>query len=68
MDFEQPVTPEYAAQFLGISPRTLINLTRKIDNPLPHFRVGRYYRFYMSDVVSYFNVPTKPGKTDGASQ
>lgn len=68
-DFEQPVSAEYVAQFLGLTPRTVLQMARKAKKPLPHYRVGRYYRFYMSDVVQYFNLPKRSGdNADGASQ
>ena len=57
MQIEQPVTANYVASLLGLSPKTVIGMTKKADNPLPCMRVGTQYRFFLSDIVTYFNLP-----------
>lgn len=71
MNLERPVTAKYIADLLGVTTPTVLSLAVKIDNPLPHIKIGTRYRFFMSDVVKYFNLPadkfadTKP--EDGAT-
>lgn len=54
---ERPMSTAAVAQALGISRATILGLARRAENPLPSIKVGAHYRFFMSDVVKFFNIP-----------
>lgn len=57
LSLERPVTARTVADLLGVSTTTVLNLANRAENPLPHIKIGTRYRFYMSDVAKYFNLP-----------
>jgi len=54
---ERPMSTAAVANALGISRSTILNLARQEENPLPSIKIGAHYRFFMSDVLKYFNIP-----------
>ena len=45
---EALINDSEAAQFFGVHPKTVQRRARRGD--LPHYRVGKYYRYKMSDL------------------
>ena len=54
---ERPMTTAQVAHVMNISKTTVVNLAKKASNPLPSIRIGKHYRFFLSDVKKYFSVP-----------
>jgi len=53
---ERPMTTTQVARTLNISKTTVVNLAKRADNPLPSMRVGKHYRFFLSDIRKYFGI------------
>lgn len=53
---ERPLTTAQAAQIMNVSKTTIVNLARKEGNPLPSIRIGKHYRFFLSDIKKYFGI------------
>lgn len=53
---ERPMTTTQVAQAMNISKTTIVSLAKKPDNPLPSIRIGKHYRFFLSDVRKYFGI------------
>lgn len=53
---ERPITTAQVANMMNISKTTVVNLASKKENPLPSIRVGKHYRFFLSDIKRYFNI------------
>jgi len=56
MMLERPMTTAQVAQVMNISKATVVNLAKKESNPLPSIRIGTHYRFFLSDVKTYFGI------------
>lgn len=54
---ERPMTTTQVAHAMNISKTTVANLAKKAENPLPSIRIGKHYRFFLSDVRKYFGIP-----------
>jgi excisionase family DNA binding protein len=54
---ERPMTTTQVARVMNISKTTIVNLAKREDNPLPSIRVGKHYRFFLSDIRKYFGIP-----------
>jgi len=54
---ERPVDTKFVADLLGVTQQQVRNLANDLKRPLPHIRIGRTFRFFLSDVQKYFNIP-----------
>lgn len=54
---ERPVTASIVANMLGVSTTTVLNMANRAVNPIPHIKIGTRYRFYVSDIAKFFNLP-----------
>lgn len=54
---ERPVTANTVANMLGVSTTTVLNMANRAVNPIPHIKIGTRYRFYVSDIAKFFNLP-----------
>lgn len=61
---ERPMSTARVAEVLGVSRSTILGLARREDNPLPSIKIGAHYRFFWSDVATFFNIPAD--KQEGA--
>lgn len=53
---ERPLTTTQVSRIMNISKTTVVNLAKKETNPLPSIRVGKHYRFFLSDIKKYFGI------------
>lgn len=54
---ERPVTAKTVANMLGVSTTTVLNMANRANDPIPHIKIGTRYRFYVSDIAKFFNLP-----------
>lgn len=71
LNLERPVTAKTVAELLGVSTTTILNMANRAVDPIPHIKIGTRYRFYMTDIAKFFNLPADKiaaqMPTDGAN-
>jgi len=58
MKLERTMTTAQVADLLGISRAAILTYASKEQEPLPSIKVGTHYRFFPSDIIRYFKIPS----------
>jgi len=64
-NFEPLLSDTQAGQLLGLHPKTVQRMARRSE--LPHFRVGKYYRYRASELNSWLMAQSE-GQIDPPAQ
>ena len=68
MNMEKLFNIKEAAQFFGVSKKTVRRLTYNITDPLPYFRIGRLIRFHEKDLMAYRHFQKPYSKLNGSQK